>query len=76
MTKIADFHGNSKSWYSQDQVSFECKTIESITLKFGLYELINEPTHLLEKSILVHRPNTYIAIKLESQIRCSPIPLT
>ena len=28
--------------------SFEGKTIESITSHFELYQLINEPTHLLE----------------------------
>ena len=46
MTKIGDFNAKSKNWYSQDKTSFEGKTIESITSQFGLYQLINEPTHL------------------------------
>ena len=50
MTTIRDFNAKSKNWYSQDQTSFEGKTIESITSQFGLYQLINEPRHLLENS--------------------------
>ena len=46
MTTIGDFNAKSKNWYSQDKTSFEGKTIESITSQFGLYQLINEPTHL------------------------------
>ena len=48
MTVIGDFNANSKNWYSQDKNSFKGKTIGSITSQFGLYQLINEPTHLLE----------------------------
>ena len=33
-------------------MSFEGKTIENITSQFGLYQLINEPIHLLENSSL------------------------
>ena len=50
MTTIGDFNAKSKNWYSQDKTSFEGKTIESVTSQFGLYQLINEPTHLLENS--------------------------
>ena len=31
-------------------MSFEGSTIESITSQFGLHQLINEPTHLLQNS--------------------------
>ena len=50
MTTIRDFTAKSKNWYSQDKTSFKGKTIESITSQFRLYQLINEPTHLLENS--------------------------
>ena len=50
MTTIGDFNAKSKNWYSPDKTSFEGKTIESITSQFWLYQLINEPTHLLENS--------------------------
>ena len=52
MTTIGDFYAKSKNWYSQDKTSFGGKTIESITSQFGLYQLINEPTQLLENSSL------------------------
>ena len=50
ITAIGDFNAKSENWYSQDKTSFEGKTIGSITSQFGLYQLINEPTHLLENS--------------------------
>ena len=50
MTAIGDFNAKSKNWYSQDKTSFEGKTIESINSQFGLYQLVNEPIHLLENS--------------------------
>ena len=72
MTTIGDFNAKSKNWYSQDKTSFEGKTIESITSQFGLYQLINEPTHLLENSsscidlIFTSQPN------LDGRIGCLP----
>ena len=52
MTAIGDFNAKSKNWYSQDKTSFEGKTIESINSQFGLYQLVNEATHLLEAYLL------------------------
>ena len=46
MTTIGNFNAKSKTWHRQDKTSCECKTIESIASQFGLYQLINEPTHL------------------------------
>ena len=50
MTAICDLNAKSRNWYSQAKTNFEGKTIESITSQFGLYQLINEPIHLLENS--------------------------
>ena len=53
ITTIGDIRAKSRAkWQSQDETSFEVKIIESITSQFGLYQLINEPTHLLENSFL------------------------
>ena len=41
MKAIGDFNAKSKDWHGHDKTSFE--GIESITLQFGLYQLINEP---------------------------------
>ena len=66
MTAMGDFNTKSKNWCSQDKTSFEGKTIESITSQFRLYQLINEPTHLLENSsscidlILTSQPNLVV----------------
>ena len=50
MTTIGDFNAKSKNWYSQDKTSFEGRTTEIITSQFGLYQLIDETTHLMENS--------------------------
>ena len=47
MTTIGDFNAKSKNWCSQDKTNFERKSIKSKTSQFRLYQLINEPTHLL-----------------------------
>ena len=65
MTTIWNFNAKSEKWYKQDKTSFEGKTFESITSIFGLHQLINEPTHLLENSsckdlIFTSQPNLVV----------------
>ena len=50
MTVIGDFNSKSCNWYSHDKTNFEGSTIESITSQFGLHQLINKPTYLLQNS--------------------------
>ena len=72
MITIGDFRAKSKNWYNQNKTSFKGKTIESITSQLGLYQLINEPTHLFENSsscidlIFTSQPN------LDARIGCLP----
>ena len=67
MTAIGGFNVNF-NWYSQDKTSFEGKSIESINSQFGLYQLVNEPTHLLENSsscidlIFTSQPNLVVEL--------------
>ena len=73
---IVDFNAKSCNWYSHDKTSFEGSTIESINSQFGLYQLINEPTHLLQNSsscidlIFTSQPN----IVVESDVHPSLQP--
>ena len=66
MTVIGDFHAKSCNWYSHDKTSFDSSTTESITSQFGLQQLINEPTHLLQNSsscidlIFTSQPNIVV----------------
>ena len=65
-TIIGDFNAKSCNWYSHDKTNFEGSTIESITSQFGLHQLINEPTHLLQNSsscidlIFTSQPNIVV----------------
>ena len=75
-TITGDFNAKSCNWYSHDKTSFEGSTIESITSQFGLHQLINEPTHLLQSSsscidlIFTSQPN----IVVESDVHPSLHP--
>ena len=75
-TIIGDFNAKSCNWYSHDKTNFEGSAIESITSQFGLHQLINEPTHLLQNSslcidlIFTSQPN----IVVESGVHASLHP--
>ena len=66
LTIIGDFNAKSCNWYIHDKTSFEGSTIESITSQFGLHQLINEPTDLLQNSspcinlIFTSQPNIVV----------------
>ena len=68
MTINGDFNAKSCNWYNYDKTSIEGSTIESITSQFGLHQLINKTTHLLQNSsscidlIFTSQPN--VAVEL------------
>ena len=45
---LSDF--NAKQWHGKDSSSSEGISVDSITSQFGLHQIINEPTHILENS--------------------------
>ena len=47
---IGDFNIKSKTWYIKDKITTECARIEVVTSQYGLHQIINEPTHVLENS--------------------------
>ena len=47
---IGDFNAKSTNWCANDRTSFEGNKIEHITSQFGLSQIINEPTHILDSS--------------------------
>ena len=49
-TIIGDINAKSRNWCCHDKTSFGGSTIESIISQFGLRQLINEATHLLQNS--------------------------
>ena len=48
---IGDFKAKSSNWYTGDTTTFEGSKIEAMTSQFGLQQIINEPTHIQEKSV-------------------------
>ena len=50
LVAIGDFNAKSTNWCANDQTSFEGKKIEHITSQFGLSQIINEPTYILDSS--------------------------
>ena len=66
-TVTGDFNAKSNIWYKHDKTSFKGSTIESIITQFGLHQLINEPTHLLQNSssciVLIFTSQTNIVVE-------------
>ena len=66
LVAIGDFNAKSTNWCANDQTSFEGNKIEHITSQFGLRQIINEPTHILDSSsscidlICTSQPNLVI----------------
>ena len=50
MVLLVDFNAKCTNWYKHDKANFERIAIENISLQFGLYQVLNEPTHILENS--------------------------
>ena len=47
---LGDFKIKSKNWYINDKTATEGSKIEFVTSQYGLHQIINEPTHVLENS--------------------------
>ena len=47
---IGDFNAKSSKRHCQDKSTFEGNVIDNIMSQFGLYQVIKEPTHLLNTS--------------------------
>ena len=73
---LGDFNAKLRQWYDEDSSTSEGVLIENITSQFGLHQIINEPTHILENSsscidpIFTSQPN----LSVESGIRSSLHP--
>ena len=46
MVLQGDFNAKCTNWYKHDKTNF----IQNISSQCGLYQVINEPTHILENS--------------------------
>ena len=47
---LGDFNAKLSQWHDKDSSIFEGISVESITSQFGLHQIINERTHILENS--------------------------
>ena len=49
---LGDFNTKLSQWYKKDSSISDRISVKSIMSQFGLYQIINEPTHILEKTSL------------------------
>ena len=49
---IGDFNAKSSKWHCQDKLTFEGNVIDNIISQFTLYQVIKEPTYILNTSSL------------------------
>ena len=45
---LGDFIAKLSQWHDKDTSTPERISVENITSQFGLHQIINEPTHILE----------------------------
>ena len=50
MSALSDFNSKSNNWCKNDITSHEGSMIDVVTSNYGLYQLIEEPTHILNLS--------------------------
>ena len=75
---LGDFNIKSKNWYINDKTTTEGAKMEFVNSKFGLYQIINEPTYVFENSlscidlILISKPNLVVdsAVHLSLHPNC------
>ena len=48
---LGDFNIKSKNWYVNDKTTTKGEKIEFATSQYGLHQIINEATHVLENSL-------------------------
>ena len=61
MVLLGNFNSECTNWYKHDKTNFEGIAIENISSQCELYQVINEPTHILENS------SSYIDLIFTSQ---------
>ena len=47
---LHDFNAKLSQWHEKDSSTSEGLSIENITSQFGLHQMINEPTHIVQNS--------------------------
>ena len=76
MSVLGDFNAKSHNWFKNYITSLEGSTIDVVTSNYGLYQLIQEPTHILNLSsscidlIFTSQPN----LVMKSRRHSSPHP--
>ena len=70
---LMDFNSKSSNWCENDTTASEGKAIEKISSQFGLHEVINEPTNILESSscfdlIFTSQPNLITESRVHSSL--------
>ena len=73
---LGDFNAKLCQWHDKDSSTSEGISVENITSQFGLHQIINEPTHILENSSsrigLIFTSQTNLSVESGSQPSLHP----
>ena len=47
---LGDFNAKLSQWYKNDKITTEGSKIANLTSQYGLKQIINQPTHILNNS--------------------------
>ena len=76
---LGDFNAKLSQWHDKDTSTPEGISVESIMSQFGLHQIINEPTHILENSsscidlIFTSQPN--LSVETGTQPPLHPVTI-
>ena len=71
---LGDFNAKLSQWHDKDGSTSEGISVESVTLQFGLHQIINEPRHILENSsscidlIFTSQPNLSVESRTQPSL--------
>ena len=71
---IGDFNAKSHNWYKDDKNTASGSKLEVMTSHYGLTQIINEPTHILEDSsfcidlVFTSQPNMVLGSGVHSSL--------
>ena len=71
---LGDFNAKSNNWCKNDITSHEGSMIDAVTSNYGLHQLIQEPTHILNSSsscidlIFTSQPNLVMELRVHSSL--------
>ena len=76
LVALGDFNAKRSRWHNKDSNTCKKSLVERSTSQFGLHQIINEPTHIIESSslciVLIFTSQPNLSVKLGTRPSLHP----